>query len=158
MFYSYVLASFQSDRHVLLYWLVECTTIWVWSQLSEKCNFPHLVTGSQLRHLNMRRHLLWTFCSTSFTLCRYALALWSNMAAALRAFRVEYYLWRPDWPKLARVIGSPEPLLAKCWMRPETGTRKALDSCLRPTYKYTTCEGWIRTLWVLLLLSFWIQY
>ena len=69
--------NFQSDHHVVICWLVECTIIWVWLQHSNQTWFassPFIMCC-----------LLWRFCleATSLLVCNYDLASEENMVVIL---------------------------------------------------------------------------
>ena len=82
--HRYVITSFRSDHHVALCWLVKRSIILA-LYISEHA--PLLIV----------KILFGTH--ESFALFS-MLACHPNTAATLRAFRSEYYLWRPDWLKL----------------------------------------------------------
>ena len=93
---------------------MKCTMILIRVQRSDERNLPHLIAACIARHQRtctvhyISKGFFFFFSpkSTCLLLCWSAIACGPDMAATLRAFRPEYYLWRFDWLKLLEWLAA----------------------------------------------------
>ena len=144
-----------SDHHAVLSWLVEWMMIWGWFQHSNDRNLTHLIAADIPDHQ-------WTCAITNLcgvhqfsTLLLY-FSQWANLAAALQAFCMEYYLWSSHWLKLLGWLEAWNPLFSPsvllfCWMQkshlhiliPQVSGIQRVVYVPRQKMPVSHCCGWL---------------